>query len=256
MTRGSVSFEELEVARLVPLPRLLRQSVDDDSIRELALSIKNQGLINPITVRPYGDYYQIVAGFCRWVAHKWLGREKILCKVVDMSDRDSDWVSGIENLHRLALNPVEEALYIKKLHVEDGVSVVEIGDMLSKSSSWVRSRLDVLGWPSNFIDALGDRVLPFSALSELVRVGDEQYRDHLLEVAVSNGVTALVCQGWRLAWEQTQAQMPDDVLKDFRAHVDRPEARIMLVCWGCSSEYVPGDLSYKPLCGACVAKVE
>lgn len=253
---GLERFEYLEVDRLVPLQRLLRKSVDDDKVRELALSIKERGLINPITVRPSGEYYQIVAGFCRWVAHKWLGRELILCRVQELSDRESDFVAGVENLQRLELNPVEEALYVKKLYSEDGISVGEIAKMVGKSESWARSRLEVLTWPAKFIDCLGNKDLSQGALSELVRVGDETYRDHLLKVAVQNGVSAAVCQGWRLAWEQSQVQMPDDELTAFRSHVEQPAYRIMLVCWGCSQEYVPGDLSYKPLCLSCIEKVE
>lgn len=248
-------LEYLDVDKLVPLQRLLRKKIDDDRIRELALSIKEHGLINPITVRPHDGYYQIVAGYCRWMAHRWIGREIILCRIRDIGDDDIDYIAGIENLQRLELNPIEESLLCKKLYSEHENSIQEISKLLAKSETWVRSRLEVLTWPEKFIDALGEKKQSMSALSELVKIGDEHYRNHLLRIACENGVTAGVCMGWRLAWEQTNAYMPDEDLKSFRAHVEHPEMRITLVCWGCSQELIPSDLSYKPLCIECVQKV-
>ncbi len=242
----------IPVDKIDPLDILLRKRVDEDYIRELALSIKEQGLLNPVTVRLENGRYRLVAGYCRWLAHKWLGRDKILSRIKDINDKDMLSVAAVENLQRKDLDPLEEAIGIRNMMEGQGLSVQEVAKKISKSESWIRSRLETLTWPENFLSALADKLLSHGALKELVEIEDSDYRDYLLRIGCDNGVTGSVARGWMLAWRASHVPIPQEDLSQEGVHVERAVPKILLPCWGCGMEKIPHEISYKPLCERCV----
>ena len=92
-----------------------RKSFDDEKIAELAQSIKEHGIIQPIILNKQDDHYIIVAGERRWRASKLLGLKEVPAIVMDLSDKDILEISLIENIQRQDLNPIEEALAYQKL---------------------------------------------------------------------------------------------------------------------------------------------
>lgn len=139
------SIAQIPLTQITRNPDQPRETFPDDHIERLAASIKQRGLIQPITVRPNGpDSYMIVAGECRFRAHKLLGLETIRAEIVEIDSREMQLRAIVENLQRREMNPIEEARAFKSL-IDAGLSVQQIVDELGlKSTAIVRQRLDLL----------------------------------------------------------------------------------------------------------------
>ena len=110
-----------------------RKSFDDVKIAELAQSIKEHGIIQPIILNKKDDYYTIVAGERRWRASKLLALKEVPAIVMDLSDKDILEISLIENIQRQDLNPIEEALAYQKLLSDFNLTQEELSKRVGKS---------------------------------------------------------------------------------------------------------------------------
>lgn len=110
-----------------------RKYFDDVKIAELAQSIKEHGIIQPIILNKKDDYYTIVAGERRWRASKLLGLKEVPAIVMDLSDKDILEISLIENIQRQDLNPIEEALAYQKLLSDFNLTQEELSKRVGKS---------------------------------------------------------------------------------------------------------------------------
>lgn len=110
-----------------------RKSFDDEKIAELAQSIKEHGIIQPIILNKNDDCYVIVAGERRWRASKMLGLKEVPAIVMDLSDKDILEISLIENIQRQDLNPIEEALAYQKLLSDFDLTQEELSKRVGKS---------------------------------------------------------------------------------------------------------------------------
>jgi len=117
-----------------------RKTFDPEHIKELADSIRRDGLWDPIIVRRKSNHYELIAGECRLRAAKKLGLRTIEARVLDVDDEEASLLALKTNLMRRDLNPIEEAYGIKKL-IEMGWSVEKIAEKLGKSQTWVYQRL-------------------------------------------------------------------------------------------------------------------
>jgi ParB family chromosome partitioning protein len=141
---GSSVFE-VEISKISPNPFQPRQVFSPEEIQELAESIREKGLLQPILLRKHGTGYQLVAGERRFRAMQTLGREHITAQVRDhLSDRDMMEMALIENLQRVQLNPIEEAEAFEKLINACGITHDELAQKLSKSRSAISNTLRLL----------------------------------------------------------------------------------------------------------------
>lgn len=121
-----------------------RKNFDDDSLEELANSIKADGVIQPIVVRKVGDKYEIIAGERRFRASKLAGLEKVPIIVKNVSDRKARELALVENIQREDLNPIEEAISLKTLMEEYKLTQQELSDIVGKSRSYIANNLRLL----------------------------------------------------------------------------------------------------------------
>lgn len=136
---------ELSVSLIVPNPNQPRKTFDDESIAELAQSIKQVGLIQPLVVRKNGDTFELIAGERRLRAVRSLGMEKVPCILDnDMQDDESALMAVIENLQREDLNFFEEAECYKALIEGLSLTQEELALRLGKSQSFIANKLRVL----------------------------------------------------------------------------------------------------------------
>lgn len=110
-----------------------RKTFDNEKIAELAQSIKEHGIIQPIILNKKGDYYVIVAGERRWRAAKFLGLKDVPAIVMELTEKDILEVSLIENIQRQDLNPIEEAMAYKKLLSDFNLTQEELSKRVGKS---------------------------------------------------------------------------------------------------------------------------
>ena len=137
-----------------------RKSFEKEPLEELAASILENGLLQPILVREWGDgRYQIIAGERRFRASKLAGLSEIPTIVLDKDDRRVAEISLIENIQRENLNPIEEALGYKSLGEQYGLTQEEISAKCGKSRSAVANMLRLLDLPSEVLSLVAERKL-------------------------------------------------------------------------------------------------
>ncbi|MCH9665787.1 MAG: ParB/RepB/Spo0J family partition protein [Gammaproteobacteria bacterium] len=141
------SVVELSLDKIIPNPSQPRQTFKADSIQELAESIKEQGLMQPIIVRPRQgtvDEYELIAGERRWRAATKAGLGEIPAIVRDITDEGSAALALIENMQREDLNPYEQAVAMEELRVRHSYTQQQLADILSKSRAMVANMLRLL----------------------------------------------------------------------------------------------------------------
>jgi ParB family chromosome partitioning protein len=141
---------EIEIGRIRPNPNQPRIQFDEESIDELALSIAERGVLQPILLRPDGDGFQIVAGERRWRAAQRAQLHFIPAIVRDVDESGSAELALIENIQREDLNAIEEAEGYRQLIQRHGHRQEEIGRLVHKSRSHVSNLLRLLDLP-NFV---------------------------------------------------------------------------------------------------------
>ena len=143
-------FSAREVTLLEPSPFQPRGAVLDADLQELAASIRAQGVLQPILVRPHPrDHgrFQIIAGERRWRAAMLAGLSDVPCYVRSLSDADASAAALVENLQREDLNPIEEAEGFRRLVNDFGLTHEELGVAIGKSRSHVANLLRLLNLP-------------------------------------------------------------------------------------------------------------
>lgn len=121
-----------------------RKNFDEDSLLELAESIKQFGLLQPILVQDRKSYYEIIAGERRWRAAKMAGLKEVPVIIKDLTDQEIVEISLIENIQREDLNPIEEALAYKRLLTEFHLKQDEVAERVSKSRTAVTNSMRLL----------------------------------------------------------------------------------------------------------------
>jgi len=149
MPRQPSAVVKIPVAQIAPNPAQPRRSFDGDGIASLAESIRENGLLQPITVRRTGGGYELIAGERRLLAHKLLGREEISAIVVTASDRESAVLALTENLQRSDLPIFDEAEGIAALLTVWGVPQDEAAKKLGCAPSTLSNKLRLLRLPQD-----------------------------------------------------------------------------------------------------------
>ena len=163
------------ISDLSPNPYQPRQYFSNEKLEELSSSIKKNGIIQPIAVRPSkseSGKYQIVAGERRWLAAQRAGLHEIPVTVLDLSDVETLEVAIVENIQRDDLNPVEEARGYKRLNEEFNYDHESISKLMSKSRSHISNSLRLLTLPKDVIAMLEERTLTSGQARPLIGISN------------------------------------------------------------------------------------
>ena len=173
-------------------PQQPRMIFDVDALHELAASIREHGVLQPILVRPLGaNRYQLVAGERRWRASREAGLETIPALVEDLDDDTALEISIIENLQREDLSPLEEATMYDRMIHEHGYSIRKLAEKLGKDKGYVENRLRLADAPEEIRELVSVRKDTLSHAYELLKVSDEKKRRRLA-AKVASGELSLV----------------------------------------------------------------
>ena len=173
--KETLKSNEVSIGDLSRNPYQPRQNFNDEKLEELALSIKKNGIIQPIAVRPSKSdpgRYEIVAGERRWLAAQKAGLHKIPVTILDLSDVESLEVAIVENIQRDDLNPIEEARGYKRLNEEFKYDHESISKLMSKSRSHVSNTLRLLTLPSDVIAMLEEGTLSSGQARPLIGISN------------------------------------------------------------------------------------
>lgn len=185
--------------------KISREIIDPEKVRELAESIRESGLLQPVLLRPSNGRYEMVAGDRRYLAHKLLNLKEIKAIVMDLDDRETVVVRGIENLQRVDLTPSEEGLLYLVLKDEGGLGMKEIAKKTGKSQNTVLRYMNFARCPEEVRRAVDRKEISLNVLETLQEIDDPEQFNYFFKMASSNGITAPVARMWVDDFMKTKA---------------------------------------------------
>ena len=184
---GSVS---LPISQVEPGLKQPRKRFDDEALADLADSIRQHGVIQPLTVRRLSSgYYQIIAGERRWRAAKLAGLSEVPAVIIEADDRKVMELGLIENLQREDLNPMEEAGGYRVLMEEYGLTQDEVAQQVGKSRPAVANALRLLSLPPSLHPLLEDGQLSAGHARAILSVPSPQLQEKLADKVVAEGLS-------------------------------------------------------------------
>ena len=174
-TQDSSQSSSVSISDLSRNPYQPRQNFSEEKLEELSNSIRKNGIIQPIAVRPSKSdpgRFEIVAGERRWLAAQKAGLHEIPVRVLDLSDVESLEVAIVENIQRDDLNPIEEARGYKRLYEEFDYDHESISKLMSKSRSHISNTLRLLTLPSDVIAMLEEGTLTSGQARPLIGISN------------------------------------------------------------------------------------
>ena len=189
-TGGSSSINEIDVNQIKANPNQPRREFDPNSLQELADSIAEIGVIQPITVRKMeNETYQIIAGERRWRAARMAGVQEIPAVVRDLTDSEVMQLALIENLQREDLNPLEEAGGYQALIEEYGFTQEDIARTVGRSRPAVANALRLLSLPEDIRAMVQDGTISAGHARTLLAFPDEESMRRAARLIVEQDLT-------------------------------------------------------------------
>ena len=180
---------ELNINDIMPNRFQPREIFDEQALNELALSIKEHGVIQPIIVRKIGDKYEIIAGERRYRASQLAGKTTIPALVRDIDDKETAKIALLENLQRSDLTPIEEAKTYQTILKLDNITQEELAANLGKSQSTVANKLRLLNLAEEVQTALLNKQISERHARSLLNVSNLEDQKKLLNQVIMNRLT-------------------------------------------------------------------
>lgn len=171
---SNAGIKEVDINKVEPDRNQPRQNFDEDELENLADSIKQFGVIDPLLVQDKGDYYEIVGGERRWRASKIAGLKKVPIIVREFTEQEKVLISLIENTQRQDLNPIEEATTYKRLMDEFGLTQDEVAARVSKSRPAVSNALRLLNLSEEVQQLLAEKTISSGHARALLGIKDPE----------------------------------------------------------------------------------
>ena len=186
---GSEPESTIEISKITRNPNQPRKNFDETALQELADSIKQNGVLQPILVRKIGGKYQIVAGERRYQASKLAGLKEIPAVVRDIDDKEVFQLALIENLQRSDLSPMEEAKGYRQLINSQGLTQEGLAKILSKSRSAIANTLRLMDLPTVVQEMIEQGILTAGHARAILAVPTEEGRVELAQKVVKENLT-------------------------------------------------------------------
>jgi ParB family chromosome partitioning protein len=179
---GKTQSETLvKITKVEPNRQQPRKNFDEDALQELADSIKQFGLLQPILVQDKKDYYEIIAGERRWRAAKLAGLKEVPVIIKNYTSQEIVEISLIENIQREDLNPIEEAQAYKRLLEEFNLKQDEVAERVSKSRTTVTNSMRLLKLSDPVQQMIIDGMLSTGHARALIPIEDEEQQLQLAQ---------------------------------------------------------------------------
>ena len=216
--------ETLPISRVEPREAQPRTSFDESSLQELADSISEYGLIQPITVRRLdGGYYQIIAGERRWRAARMAGLKEVPVRIIEADDRLATELALGENLQREDLNPIEEALGYKTLLDVYGLTQEEAAQRVGKARPTVTNALRLLSLAPEVQQFVEQGLLSAGHARALVSVKPDEKQIEAARAVIANGYSVRRTEqlAAQLMREPKEPKAEDGIHVDYAAEVTK-----------------------------------
>ena len=189
-TGGSSNIGEVDVMLIKPNPDQPRREFNEESLRELADSIAQIGIVQPITLRDTGDgFYTIIAGERRWRACQMAGLERVPAYIRTVDDENMMEMALVENIQRQDLTALEVALAYQHLIEQYGLTQEQLSEKVGKNRATVTNYLRLLKLPAPIQVALKERQIDMGHARALLSLDDPKAQLHVFDEMVANGLS-------------------------------------------------------------------
>lgn len=180
--RSGSTLSEVPLEQVFPNGSQPRRSFDEEKLKELAESIRQKGMLQPLLVRPAGDKFEIVAGERRWRAAQLAGLERVPVIIGQYSDREVMELALIENLQREDLNPIEEAEAFRRLIEEFGMTQEEVAKAVGKARATIANSLRLLSLVPDVRNLVAEGKLTAGHAKVLASLSEAKQREYAVKV--------------------------------------------------------------------------
>jgi ParB family chromosome partitioning protein len=201
-------FLELDIDQLKPNPLQPRMRQNPESLDELAQSIKETGVLQPVVAVPDEGAYKIIVGERRWRAAKKAGLQKIPVLIRSLNKEQQHEVSLVENLQRDDLNPLEVALAYQKMTQEFGLTQQEIADKVGKDRASVANTLRLLKLPQEVQDMIADGKLTMGHARALIAIEDPKMQKSMAKKIVKQNLSVRNVEQWVRKLQESGEEKP------------------------------------------------
>lgn len=184
-----------------------RKTFSEDSLNELATSIKKLGVIQPLIIRQSANGYELVAGERRWRASRIAGLKKVPCIVKEYDDRQNAIVAIIENMQREDLNPIEEAEGLRSMTEKYGFTQEQVSSSLGKSRTYITNSIRLLKLPKEIQEYVSSGQMSAAHGRTVINITDAKKQKEICDKVIKNGLS--VRETERLANKAKDEIKPD-----------------------------------------------
>jgi ParB family chromosome partitioning protein len=254
-------YKQVALAEIAPPPAPVRAVLDDAAIIDLADSIRDIGLQQPLIIKSVakagkgGDAgapengvpspgvpaprYEIIAGHRRYLACKHLGLEKVDCCIFAPGKVSEAAVMLHENIYRVDLTAAEEGLFYAELIEKHDCTEAELCKMVRQAPEYIYARLDLVRGDPEILHACLERKVNFSVAKELNRCKDETQRRYFLSIAVNGGATWATVHQWIQKMQAEPAPAETVAGQPVESAVNAQPTESGLRCWFCARQNDP-----------------
>jgi ParB family chromosome partitioning protein len=242
-TEGSSNLNEIEIAQIEPNPNQPRREFDQEALQELANSIRELGIIQPITLRKVeGQKYQIIAGERRWRASQLAGLTKIPAYIVSVEDQNAMEMALVENIQREDLNAIEIALAYQHLADTSGMTQAKISERVGKSRAAVTNYMRLLKLPAQVQIALKNHEIEMGHARALLAIESpsqqiklfKEVQQHKYSVRKVEELVQTLKSGEDIVTSKTKLTAKDKLPEEFKVLRNRLaqffQAKVQMTC--------------------------
>lgn len=188
-TASANTIQEIPISQIVPNEKQPRTSFDDETLAELAQSIKELGIVQPLTVRKIGDKYQIIAGERRFRASKIAGLKTVPAYIRNVDDEQVLEMALVENIQREDLDPIEISISYQRLMEECNLTQEMLSERIGKKRATVANYLRLLNLPAEIQLGLRERVLQMGHARALLSIADYDKQIQIYNQILKEGLS-------------------------------------------------------------------
>lgn len=246
-------IELIDVDLVDPPEDMDRETIDPEKIRELAESIREQGLIQPVLLRKKEEgRFEMAAGHRRLLAHKLIGEMKIRAFVKEMDNKTVMIIRATENIQREDLSPMEKARVYGKLRRNLDMSLDEIARKMGKNRITIKKYMRLLELPEYIQDRVSNRQLSVLTAIKLGEIEDDELRKYYVDNAAENGISLRVAEMWVQDYESSRAgiyykQGQGELFDEVKVE----PSPIFVTCFNCYSPTEVMDTTNIQICKDC-----
>lgn len=233
-----------------------RATIDQDHVLSLAADIAVNGLLNPVTVRPNGARYELLAGRHRFLALQHLGWPSIPVTIARVDDAGAAAIRLTENVHRNQLTPIEEAQQLHPMVEADPKGTIGVAVQLGRTQNWVEDRLELLEYPESLLAALHTGRIGLGAAKALARIQPDDLQREYIQHAVTHGITARTAAQWlqqTLTSAEPQLEVPEKLSTETGERIiTTTTAR----CVRCETQTPIENTHIVRICHACIDAID